>query len=98
MTGSEKLRKENQSFRNEIAELKENLQKTNLILASGFKGERIVALSGLRQCIFDKVQANQLGVKICLRRARKAFYRPGSYEQIPEYISRCSISDSHKLT
>ena len=27
MTGNEKLRKENQSFRNEIAELKEKLQK-----------------------------------------------------------------------
>ena len=61
-----------------------------------FKGERIIVPSSLRQCIMDKVHASHLGIEGCLRRAKEAFYWPGIYKQITEFISRCSICNSYK--
>ena len=60
------------------------------------KGERIVVPSSLRQCVMDKVHASHLGIKGCYRRAKEAFYWPGIYKQITEFISRCSIYNSYK--
>ena len=61
-----------------------------------FKGERIVVPSNLRQCMMDEVHASHLGIQRCLRRAKEAFYWPGIYKQITEFISRCSICNSNK--
>ena len=61
-----------------------------------FKGEGIVVPSSLRQCMMDKVHASHLGIQGCLRRAKEAFYWPGIYKQITEFISRCSICNSYK--
>ena len=61
-----------------------------------FKGERIVVPSSLRQSLMDKVHASHLGIQGCLRRAKEAFYWPGIYKQITEFISRCSICNSYK--
>ncbi|PFX34507.1 Uncharacterized protein K02A2.6 [Stylophora pistillata] len=61
-----------------------------------FKGERIIVPSSLRQCILAKVHASHLGIQGCLRRAKEAFYWPGIYKQITEFISRCSICNSYK--
>ena len=61
-----------------------------------FKGERIVVPHSLRQCIIDNIHASRLGVQGCLRKAKKAFYWPGMYKQIPEFISGCSICNSYK--
>ena len=63
---------------------------------AGFKGERIVVLSNLRQCMMDKVHASHLGIQGCLRRAKEAFYWPGIFKQITEFIARCSICNSYK--
>ena len=61
-----------------------------------FKGECIVVPSSLRQCMMNKVHASHLGIQGCLRRAKEAFYWPGIYKQITEFISKCSICNSHK--
>jgi len=61
-----------------------------------FKGERIIVPSSLRQCMMDKVHARNLGIQGCFRRAKEAFYWPGIYKQITEFISRCSICNSYK--
>ena len=50
MTGNEKLRKENQSLRNEIAELKEKLQK--LVKESGVDEAGRREENVLRTCSF----------------------------------------------
>ena len=55
MTGSGKLRKENQSLRNEIAELKENLQSSNCY----FAGQSIVRLF-----LINKVEVETQDAKI----------------------------------
>ena len=61
-----------------------------------FKGERIVVPSSLRQCMMNRVHASHLGIQGCLRRAKEAFYWPGIYKQITEFISRCSICNSYR--
>ena len=61
-----------------------------------FEGERIMVPSTLTQSMIDKVGAGHLGVQGRLRRAREAFYWPGIYKQITEFISRCSIWNSYK--
>ena len=61
-----------------------------------FKGERIVVPLSLRQCIIDKIHASHLGVQGGLRRAKEAFYWPGMYKQILEFISRSSTCNSYK--
>jgi len=60
------------------------------------KGEPIIVSSSLGQCMMDKVHASHLGIQGCLRRAKEAFYWPGIYKQITEFISRCSICNSYK--
>ena len=52
--------------------------------------------SSLRQPRMTRVHASHLGIQGCLRRAKEAFYWPGIYKQIPEFISRCRICNSHK--
>ena len=61
-----------------------------------FKGERIVVPSNLRQSMMYKVHTSHLGIQGCLKRAKEAFYWPGIYKQITEFISRCSICNSFK--
>ena len=61
-----------------------------------FKRERIVVPSSLRQTMMDKVHVSNLGIQGFLRRAKEAFYWPGIYKQITEFISRCSICNSYK--
>ena len=61
-----------------------------------FKGERIVVPSSLRQCMMNRVHASHMGIQWCLRRAKEAFYWPGIYKQITEFISGCSICNSYK--
>ena len=56
-----------------------------------FKDERFVVFSSLRQCMMDKVHASHLGIQGCLKRAKEAFYWPGT-----EFFSRCSICNSYK--
>jgi len=46
--------------------------------------------------MMDKVHASHLGIQGCLRRAKEAFYWPGIYKQITQFISRCSICNSYK--
>ena len=61
-----------------------------------FEGERIAVPSSLRQCMVNRVRASRLGIQGCLRRAKEAFYWPGIYKQISEFVSRCSICNSYR--
>jgi len=46
--------------------------------------------------MMDKVHASHLGIQGSLTRAKEAFYWPGIYKQITEFIARCSICNSYK--
>ena len=42
-----------------------------------------------------KLHLSHLGVQACQRRAREAFYWPGMYKEIEEYVSKCQACNTY---
>ena len=43
-----------------------------------------------------KLHSSHLGIQACQRRAREAFYWPGMYAEIEEYISKCPVCNTYQ--
>ena len=67
--------------------------KEELTLQNGviFKGDRAVIPFQMRTEIKRKLDSSHLEVQACQRRAREAFYWPGMYKEIEEYVSQCAV-------
>ena len=42
-----------------------------------------------------KLHSSHLGVQACQRRAKEAFYWPGMYKEIVEYVSKCQVCNTY---
>ena len=49
----------------------------------------------MRADLKRKLHASHLGVQACQRRAREAFYWPGMYKEIEEYLSKCEVCNTY---
>jgi len=67
--------------------------KEELTLQNGviFKGAHVVIPLQTRVDFKRKLHASHLGVQACQRQAREAFYWPGMYKEIEEYVSKCEV-------
>ena len=61
-----------------------------------FKGDRVVIPLQMRAELKRKVHSSHLGVQACQRRAREAFYWPGTYKEIEEYVSKCQVCNTYQ--
>ena len=71
--------------------------KEELTLQNGviFKGDRVVIPFQMRAELKRKLHSSHLGVQACQRRAREAFYWPGMYKEIEEYVSKCQVCNTY---
>ena len=71
--------------------------KEELTLQNGviFKGDRVVIPFQMRTEIKRKLDSSHLEVQACQRRAREAFYWPGMYKEIEEYVSQCAVWNTY---
>ena len=71
--------------------------KEELTLQNGviFKGDRVVIPFQMRAELKRKLDSSHLGVQACQRRAREAFYWPGMYKEIEEYVSQCAVCNTY---
>ena len=71
--------------------------KEELTLQNGviFKGDRVVIPFQMRTELKRKLDSSHLGVQACQRRAREAFYWPGMYKEIEEYVSQCTVWNTY---
>ena len=67
--------------------------KEELTLQNGviFMGDRVVIPFQMRAELKRKLHSSHLGAQACQRRARAAFYWPGMYKEIEEYVSKCQV-------
>ena len=72
--------------------LKEELTLQNGVI---FKGDRVAIPFQMRADLRRKLHASHLGVQACQRRAREAFYWPGMYKEIEEYVSKCEVCNTY---
>ena len=72
--------------------------KEELTLQSGviFKAHRVVIPLEMRDELKRKLHSSHLGIQACQRRAREAFYWPGMYTEIEEYISKCPVCNTYQ--
>ena len=72
--------------------------KEELTLQDGviFKGTRVVIPFQMRAELKKKLHSSHLGIQACQRRAREAFYWPGMYKEIDEYISKCHVCNTYQ--
>ena len=59
------------------------------------KGDRVVIPFQVRADLKRKLHASHLGVQACQRREREAFYWPGMYKEIEEYVSKCEVCNTY---
>ena len=72
--------------------LKEKLTLQNGVI---FKGNHVIPLQ-MRAELKRKLHSSHLGVQSCRRQAQEAFYWPGMYKQIEEYVSNCQVCNTYQ--
>ncbi|KAL9978343.1 hypothetical protein ACROYT_G015844 [Oculina patagonica] len=61
-----------------------------------FLGERLVVPTSLRKEMLKQIHRSHIGIEGCLRRAREVLYWPLMNAEVKDFISKCSICQSHK--
>jgi len=62
-----------------------------------FLGERLVVPTSLRKEMLKQIHRSHIGIEGYLRRAREVLYWPLMNAEVKDFISKCSICQSHKL-
>lgn len=61
-----------------------------------FVGERLVVPTSLRKEMLKQIHRSHIGIEGCLRRAREVLYWPLMNAEVKDFISKCSVCQSHK--
>jgi len=61
-----------------------------------FLGEWLVVPTALRKEMLKQIHRSHIGIKGCLRRAREVLYWPLMNAEVKDFISKCTICQSHK--
>jgi transposase InsO family protein len=61
-----------------------------------FFGERLVVPSSLRKEMLQQIHKSHIGIEGCLRRAREVIYWPRMNAEVKDYVSKCSICQTHQ--
>ena len=71
---------------------KEELTPQNRVI---FKGDCVVISFQIRAELRRKLHSSHLGVQVCQISAQEAFYWPGMYKEIEEYVSKCQVCSTY---
>jgi hypothetical protein len=61
-----------------------------------FFGERLVVPTSLRNEMLHKIHRSHIGIEGCLRRAREVIYWPRMNAEVKDFVSKCSICQTHQ--
>ncbi len=61
-----------------------------------FFGERLVVPTFLRNEMLHQIHRSHIGIEGCLRRAREVIYWPRMNAEVKDFVSKCSICQTHQ--
>ena len=63
-----------------------------------FKGQLLVVPTVMRKQLIEEIHATHIGIEACIRRARDILYWPRMATELKEYIAKCDICLTHRIS